>query len=461
MNNRHKQIAVTAIATAAVGLLAGCASATGPHRTSRSSPISLGAIYPLSGPQGGGGLSEERGAALAADYVNDHGGVNGRPIRLDVVDVPTAESVPTAMATLQGRHIQIVVGTHGSTMSAVAATQAKQRHMLVWETGAVGNLQTGPTSTSTTTPGNGYPDGDTYGSDNDWSTGNTGAAPVAGMGSSFFRMSPQGANLGRAGIDFVLRQLAPHLPDHPSLRVAVAYVQDSYGEAVAQGVIDQVHTNHVPLAGVFPYPEYGADFTRLADQIKRSRANVLYASSYLADGEALRRATIAEQVPLVASVGTSSSYCLPAFGDQLQSAAVGLFASDKPAGYAINPAGLLPEGRATLAWAQAEWAQRYGGQMDAYATSGFANAYALFAHVLPGAKAVNPKDVIAAAVRVKLPLGSLADGSGMDFPAKGVQVGENQADASVVWEWVAPGKEVVVWPPAFATQPVQVLPIQT
>lgn len=459
MSKRHQQTALATIATATVLLLAGCATSSGPQKTGGSSPIEIGAIYPLSGPQGSGGLSEERGVALAADYVNNHGGINGRQIRLDLIDVPTAESVPTAMATLEAQHIQLVVGTHGSTMSAVAASQAEQRHMLVWETGAVGNLQMGAPSSSTNSAGNWQSNAsDTQG---EWSTTNTGPAPVAGMGSSFFRMSPQGASLGRAGIDFVLRQLSPHLPDHPTLRVAVAYVEDAYGEAVAQGVIDQIRTDHVSLAGVFPYPEYGADFTHLAGQIKRSGANVLYASSYLADGEALRRATIADQAPLIASVGTSSSYCLPAFGDQLQGAAVGLFASDKAAAYAINPAGLLPEGRTTLAWAQAQWARRYGGQMDAYATSGFANAYALFAHVLATAKALTSKGVAAAAVGVELPTGSLADGSGMDFPSTGAQAGENQAAASVIWEWVAPGKEVVVWPPAFATQPVRVLPIQT
>jgi branched-chain amino acid transport system substrate-binding protein len=428
--------------TAVAATLAGCTDAPGSTRAAQTSPIEIGAIYPLSGPQGGEGMSEERGAAMAADYVNKHGGVDGRQIQLKVIDVPTAESVPTAMNALRSAHIQIVVGTHGSTMSAVAAQQAQQDHMLVWETGAVGDLEMGS-------------------SDSDWSTGDTGPAPVEGMGSSFFRMSPQGASLGRAGMDFVLRQLGPRLPGGPVLRVAVAYVDDAYGTAVAQGVIDQVHADHVTLAGVYPYPEYGADFTQLADEMKRSGANVLYASAYLADGEALRRATIAQHVPLVASVGTSSSYCLPEFGDQLQGAAVGLFASDKAAAYSINPAGLLPEGRSTLEWVQAEWAKQYGVAMDAYATSGFANAYALFAHVLPVAKTFTPRGVAAAATHVTLPPGSLADGSGMGFPQKGPQVGENQAAASVIWEWVAPGKEVVVWPPSFATQPVQVLPIQS
>jgi hypothetical protein len=98
--------------------------------------------------------------------------------------------------------------------------------------------------------------------------------------------------------------------------------------------------------------------------------------------------------------------------------------------------------------------------MDAYARSGFANAYALFGHVLPASHSATPAGVAAAAVLTKLPSGSLADGSGIDFPAAGsAQAGTNQAAASVIWEWVAPGQEEVVWPPAFATHPILALPI--
>jgi branched-chain amino acid transport system substrate-binding protein len=452
---------VAAAAVLSLASLAACGSAAA---RATSAPIRIGAIYPVSGPQGSGGLSEERGVELAALWVNQHGGIRGRPISLDEQDVPTAESVPSAMAQLQRQHIRLVVGTHGSTMSAVAAEVAQQQHMLIWETGAVGDLDMddgavdagGAGSSSYGSSGSGS------GAGGDWSPAAvTGPSPVTGMGTSFFRMAPQGASLGRAGIDFVLRQLSPRLPGHPALRVAVAYVDDAYGLAVAQGVIEQVRADRVELAGVYPYPEYGADFTALASAIKRSGANVLYASSYLADGEALRRATIAQHVALAASVGTSSSYCLQAFGDQLQAAAVGLFASDKAAAYSINPDGLLPEGRLTLRWAEAQWQRRYGGQMDAYATSGFANAYALFAHVLQASASLTPDSVAAAARTVRLPMGTLADGSGLDFPARGPEVGENQAAASVIWEWVAPGKEVVVWPRAFATHPVTVLTLES
>ena len=130
--------AVLAAAVAGLVSLVGCAARSHPSSGGEPAPIEIGAIYPLSGPQGAGGLSEERGVELAAEYVNQHGGVHGHPIALESVDVPTAEAVPSAMAELQTRHIQIFVGSHGSTMSTVAAQVAQQRQLLLWETGAVG-----------------------------------------------------------------------------------------------------------------------------------------------------------------------------------------------------------------------------------------------------------------------------------------------------------------------------------
>jgi ABC-type branched-subunit amino acid transport system substrate-binding protein len=368
------------------------------------------------------------------------------------------------MARLQADHISLVVGTHGSTISAIAAPEAERRHMLLWETGAIGGVSTRSESYGISSggygTGGGGSGGGAYGSGgHQWDPMPT-VGPSPGQGRSFFRMSPSGASLGRAGIDFVITQLSSRLAAHDPLRVAVAYVDDPYGRSVNDGVVAGVKAAGVDLAGVFSYKQTGTDWAQLVQAIGHSGANVLYASSYLDDGMALRRATLAAHLPLIASVGTSSSYCLPAFGERLQAAAVGLFASDKPSGDSLNKEALLPEGRETLQWAESQWSQRYGGTMDAYATSGFANAYALFTHVLPASKATTPAAVAAAASAVKLPEGALADGSGIDFPAQASPAaGANQAAASVIWEWVAPGQEEVVWPPAFATHPILALPI--
>jgi hypothetical protein len=69
--------------------------------------------------------------------------------------------------------------------------------------------------------------------------------------------------------------------------------------------------------------------------------------------------------------------------------------------------------------------------------------------------------VAAAALAVKLPMGSLANGSGIDLAAPGgFGAGTNRNAVSVIWEWLSPTKQAIVWPPAFADHPVEMIPIQ-
>ncbi len=93
--------------------------------------------------------------------------------------------------------------------------------------------------------------------------------------------------------------------------------------------------------------------------------------------------------------------------------------------------------------------------MSPAALAGFSAAWALFTDVLPTADSLAPADVAAAARAIDLPLGSLPNGSGLRFGAPGTpDAGDNLAAASVIWEWVAPGQAAVIWPPAFATAPI-------
>jgi branched-chain amino acid transport system substrate-binding protein len=409
----------TLTALAALALLAGCGSARG------RAPVVLGALYPLSGSQGAGGTEEARGARLAVEWANGHGGVRGRGVELVAVDAPRAEAVPAALAALRGRHVSVVLGSHGSVVSAEAAREATDQGLVFWETGAVGETD----------------------------------AAVAG-GSRFFRMAPMGANLGQAAIAFVRDQVVPRLNRAGPLRYAVAYVDDVYGHAVGSGALRELGAGNQAVVGSFPYDAHASDLGPLAARIAASRPDVLFVAAYLDDGVAMRRALIAGHVPLVTSIGTSSSYCMPAFGEMLGSGAVGLFASDKPDAAAVRAGALAPEGRRTLAWARARYVARYHEPMSAPALSGFSNTYALVAHVLPAAGSTDPDAVARAALGVKLPVGTLANGGGMDLaPPGAAQAGDNRNAASVIWEWVAPGQRAVVWPPAFATHPIAVLPL--
>ena len=413
------RVAVFVLALALVA--AGCSTTV-----DRGDAVTLGAIYPVSGLQGPGGVEEANGVRLAVELANERGGVAGRPVRLELVDVDRGDAAPRAMDGLRRRGVEVVLGSYGSTISAPAAAAAQRSGMLLWETGAVGQVGTD-----------------------------------AGAGESFFRLAPMGAGLGRAAVAFVRDQLSSELGTTAPLRYAVAYVDDAYGRAVGLGAAEEARASGQELVGTFPYSVRDMDAEALVRSIAQTRPDVLFVSAYLEDGIALRRATVSEGLKLQASIGTSSSFCMPSFAAALGPAAVGLFASDKPDGREVRVEALQAQGREVLAWGRARYKERHGEEMTPAALSGFANAWALVGHVLPAAGKAGAPEVAAAARAVKLAGGMLPNGAGLDLGGPGADdAGENRRAVSVIWQWVDARTQAVVWPPAFATRPLQAIPIQ-
>src|SRR5437588_11055314 len=66
-----------------------------------SSPLRIGALYPLSGPQAEGGKDEFHGVQTAARLINARGGVHGRPVQFVVRDAPSADAGPAAVDALK------------------------------------------------------------------------------------------------------------------------------------------------------------------------------------------------------------------------------------------------------------------------------------------------------------------------------------------------------------------------
>jgi hypothetical protein len=100
--------------------------------------------------------------------------------------------------------------------------------------------------------------------------------------------------------------------------------------------------------------------------------------------------------------------------------------------------------------------------MSAAALAGFSGAWALCRGAMPRAASVTPSGVAAAARSMRIPQGGLPNGSGIAFGAPGTpDAGANLRAASVIWEWVGVGREVVVWPPRFAEseiRPIELTP---
>jgi branched-chain amino acid transport system substrate-binding protein len=415
---RARRLSATlAVAALAATSVVACGTDGGSH------DVIVGAVYPTHGPQGSGGAQELRGVELAVDWVNGHGGIRGRRVALKVQQVAQREDVPHAIGVLRADGAVAILGSHGSTFSDVAATEVAAHGPVFFETGAVGML---------TTP--------------------------RAAGDNFFRIAPSGASLGRAGIDFVHDVLLPQRHITRPLRYAVASVDDVYGRAVGAGARDEIARRHLTLATTIHYDLQHFDAAAIARELAVARTDVLFVAAYLDDGVALRRALVAEHVRLVAAVGTSSSFCMPQFGARLGAAAVGLFASDKPDADHVRLSALQPATRRLLAWATARYRERHHTTMSAYALSGFSNGLAVLAHVLPAATALDAGAIRAAALRVRVPVGGLPSGGGLDLaPPGSFDAGENRRADSVIEQWVNPHAMPVVWPPAFAERPILAL----
>ena len=166
---RHVRPRALVVTIAVLAVTAGCA----PASLSQSPSLRIGAIFPLSGSTATDAGDEYLGAAIAAQLVNDAGGVHGRQVSLDVRDVGGVAQVPAAVASLHADGVPVVIGAYSSQLSIPAAAAVSRAGMVYWETGAV-------------------------------------ADQVTGQGSPLvFRVGANGADLGGNSGRFVLQQLLP------------------------------------------------------------------------------------------------------------------------------------------------------------------------------------------------------------------------------------------------------------
>ena len=390
------------LAVAALGVVA--AVACGEGQPAPDNAIVLGAVYPLSGPQAPGGKAELAGVQAALRVA--HGNV-----RLEVIDATTPEAASAAVDTLVDQyHVPAIVGTYGSTLSAAASARAEQRKTVYWETGAV-------------------------------------ADPITAQRHYVFRTVATGSSLGRMAVTFTHDVLVPRF-GVSAPRAVVVHVDDIYGRSVGGGEQDLARTMSINVVDVIDYDPHAYDPRVIAARIAQDRPDFLWDVSYLYDGVAIWQAVTRSGVPLKAAIGTSSAFCMPAFGELLGSDAIGVYAADKPDAN-ISPAALSPAGEALLAEAKAV----YGSEpMDIPGVAGFVGGWTLFHYVLPEVRGpLTAESIRAAALKVDVPVGDSINGGGVKFGGAGsLEEGQNTRAAAVVGQWQAVGVMRIVYPAAYA-----------
>ncbi|HVA58929.1 MAG TPA: ABC transporter substrate-binding protein [Mycobacteriales bacterium] len=418
---RRRQVAAAvACISVAVGPLSGCA---GSGLSARSpSGLRVGVMLPLTGVDAEPAREELNGIELAADAVNQRGGIGGRAIDLVVRDVNSIAAASRVAAQFRQAGVPLVMGTYASWLSLPAAHAVATDGMVYWETGAVADQLTGA------------------------------GQPLV------FRVGASGSDLGQNSATFAALQLAPRLHlSLPRLRLAVVEEDDPYGDSVATGVVGEATRRGMPVVARIRYNAAHPAWDTVFAQLRAAAPDVVMLSSYIQDGVAFRRQMLARGFHTGALIGTTMAECGPTFGSELGPDAIGVFASDRPT-RGFNPAALNGSGRAAYAVLADDYTRRFGLQPAEEAISGFSSAWALFVDVLPAARQLDSLGIAAAARGQDLAAGTLPNGAGLKF-ATGTEQGQNLLAASVIWQWQGVRHSVTVWPQVYAFGHIELVPL--
>jgi branched-chain amino acid transport system substrate-binding protein len=401
---------------ALVALLVFAAAACGGQSPANQSPdLVLGAIYPLSGPQAPGGKAELAGVRAALEVAQSSGALTAH-VRLQVIDATTPQAASAAVDTLVNDYdVPAILGTYGSTLSAAASARAEQLKTVYWETGAV-------------------------------------ADPITAQRRYVFRTVATGSSLGQMAVTFTHDVLMPTM-NLAAPRAVIVRVDDIYGRSVGGGEEALAKSMGIQVVDVIEYDPNAFVPDVIAARLAADRADFLWDVSYLNDGVAIWQAVLRNHVPLKAAIGTSSAFCMPAFGQLLGAGSVGVYAADKPDA-SINLAALSPAGQALIAEARSAYGrENNGAPMDIPAVAGFIGGWTLFSAVIPKLSGpINAETIRTAALAVDVPKGDSINGGGVKFGADGsLDQGQNTRAAAVIGQWQAVGVMKIVYPAAYAT----------
>ena len=157
------------------------------------------------------------------------------------------------------------------------------------------------------------------------------------------------------------------------------------------------------------------------------------------------------------SAGYSNPDLRASIGDMVD----GIFVSDFAA--KVNPKALLP---ATAPIAE-EFFKRYDDKLHrppaGHVSSSFSATWALFTEVLPKSTTLEPAELREIALKLDLPNGALANGSGIkftnnDWPTDPKDAGQNLRASIGVWQWQKTGNNQV-YPPTLATNEPIMIPL--
>lgn len=341
-----------------------------------ASAPTLGVALPLSGNAALMGDEVWRGIQLAAEDMNQAGGILGKPVTLVAVDAPTPPQATQAVNNLiSGAHAGVILGSGGSAYSypASAAAELAQTPFIELTALADGILARGFKYTLRT-------------------------GPCAAMAGQLAAAAIQSRFAGR--------------------RLGLLYNNGAGGSALAAAITTALAAAKLPLALAISYPEDVADLYDQAGRLMRARVEVLLHAAGPDDALGLALAMQGQGWRPAALLGCGAGY-------QLRETAAAL--GEALAGTLVIGAPFYPPPAAAV---QAAYAARFGmPPRSADSLTAYAGARLVFETL--NKTGGDPGKLLAALRGSDLPPGALVNGFGVRFDASG----QNTASFVTLQQW--------------------------
>lgn len=402
-----KFLAVLLILVLVLGTITGCGGGA-EEPSGEAEPFKVGAIYPLSGANALLGNQCLDAVQIAVDFVNEKGGVQGRPVELVSADAPD----PTAAATEAGRlvdqvGVKVVFGSLASGNALAIAGVTDKSGVVLVESGGIADALTD---------------------------------------SNFkyvYRILDKGGLRGAVGAEYVGTSIVDTLGIAPAdAKVFIIHEESSYGESVANGAEAKVKELGMQLVGRAHYNTTITDMSALVLQIKQAQPDVLLTVNYVNDAillvDTLKQLQAMPKVFMGLGAGTTD----PNFAMTVGADSDGFFCTDMPTNLPLDVFE-DEEMRATVeAFREAFLAKNTNLKNASIAAeAAFAGAYTFLNNILPNAADLDdPETIRTAALETKLDMTTL--GFGWDLG----EDGQNYAAGANINQWQ--GGSVVTVAPA-------------
>lgn len=386
--------------------------------------IRIGLVAPLSGPLAKLGQETVIGAEIAAELVNESGGINGKKIELVTADTPTpdqAKSQVERLVTQEG--LKVITGNYGSSLAIASSTTAVRYGAFYWEQSSA-------------------------------------SYDIAAKAMPYSLKVPWGTyELAVRFADVVENVFAPKLnKGAKDLKIAVVHEDSSYGSEAIRYIEEVAKEKGFNLSFVQAYNAASTtDFTPVLLRLKQAQPDVLVAISYLNDAVKFQQQLKEQDVYVPAVIGLTAGYGQDDFARTLGKAADDIFIID--ANPFLNPEGLTPQARELTDAILTRFEKRQGRVPASHAIYSFLGSWVLYTQVLAKIDSLEPDAILEQAMSLDMPFGSLPMGFGIKFtPEDSPRPHYNERGLPILNQW-RDGKYVPVYPPQFAVGEIRGLPL--